>query len=265
MNYFFVKEEYYIQNNGGVPYKVICDIIDGKNIVDIYQIDQQATKKTDDIVFKKKSILTYYPKNVFVGHSPKNSMTEFSGGYGKEWDGNTILLHIDTNKYIFIYRTISSFESISNITSFISPIGNNSVPYPYAIDEYNNYYLLSEDVIIKSPNLEGYDNPYNYYYDYSLLTDDYGYVKPKRCKKIFNNIITFLCCNEHSTLRYNPFPEHKNTYCFQNKNDLYIIDTNNNKIKFSWDNFKTLMNEVASTYGFVPLNMNVINDSDQNV
>ena len=34
------------------------------------------------------------PKKVFIGKSVKNEMTKFSGGYGKYFDGNSILLNI---------------------------------------------------------------------------------------------------------------------------------------------------------------------------
>jgi len=58
------------------------------------------------------------------------------------------------NKYMHISKKISSFDSIGNITSFISFVGNSQFIYSYAIDEFNNYYLLQENVILKSPNLD---------------------------------------------------------------------------------------------------------------
>ena len=71
-------------------------------------------------------------------------MTKFSGGYGKFFDGNSILLKLSKNKYVYIGSVIYSFTSYNEITTFISPVGNSDVPYPYAIDEKNNYYLLLE-------------------------------------------------------------------------------------------------------------------------
>jgi len=69
-------------------------------------------------------------------------MTEFSGGYCSEFDGNTILLHIKNNEYVHIYDIIISFTSNSKIIQYVSPVGNNDVPYPYAVDEHNNYYFF---------------------------------------------------------------------------------------------------------------------------
>lgn len=255
-----IIKEYHIQNNGGIPYKVTCEEINNKYTVNIYEIIHRdsSDEENDDVMFRNDPIYTYYPQKVFIGSSPKIDMTEFSGAYGSEWDGNTILLHMESNKYIFIYRNISSFESIGIITSFVSPVSDNTIPFPYAIDEYNNYYLLDKNVIIKSLNLDRYDDPYTYYYDYMLLTDDHTCIPQKKCKKIFKNIVTFLCNNEISTLFYNPFPEKKNTYFFDNKDRLSIVDINNNTLQFSWNDYISLMNEVAITYNFIPLWLNVI-------
>ena len=40
-------------------------------------------------------------------------MTKFSGGHGKEFDGNSILLKIKKDRYVFIGNTIYEF-SIKN-------------------------------------------------------------------------------------------------------------------------------------------------------
>jgi hypothetical protein len=268
-NYFATQQnnkiqEYFIEDNGGKPYKVVCDNIDDKLVVYIYESDHYAIEENNNYMFKKDVLLTYYPQKVFVGKSPKTQMTEFSGGYDDNWDGNSVLLYMGTNKYIHISKKISSFDSIGNITSFISLVGNSRFIYSWAVDEFNNYYLLQENVILKSPKLDGYDDPYNYYYDLKNITDDTGYSPPKKSYKIFRNIVSLYCNDKLSTLFYNPFPEHINTYWFENKDNVYIIDVNNNKVPFSWGDYLSLMNEVADTYNFVPLKMHIINHSWNN-
>ena len=64
----------------------------------------------------------------------KIKTTIFSNGYGAKFTDNSILLKIKKNKYIFISHIIFSFTSKSEIKKFISLIGNNNIPYPYAID-----------------------------------------------------------------------------------------------------------------------------------
>ena len=71
-------------------------------------------------------------------------------------------LKIDENKYIFIGCIIYSFTTDYEITKFISPVGNNDFPYPYAIDTINNYYIMLHTIII-SVNHK-IDDPYDYYY-----------------------------------------------------------------------------------------------------
>lgn len=85
---------------------------------------------------------TITPEKIFIGKSPKNKMTEFSGGYGKKFDGNTILLHLFGNTYMFIGGEVIKFVAESKITTFVSPVGNSAVPYPFAVDESGNSYLL---------------------------------------------------------------------------------------------------------------------------
>jgi hypothetical protein len=96
-------------------------------------------------------------------------MTEFSEGYGKYFDGNTILIKLKQNKYIFIGASIYIFTIDYEIIKYVSPIGNNDVSYPYAIDIKNNYYLMLDSVIIPKNSMTNYSksnfDPYNYYYN----------------------------------------------------------------------------------------------------
>ncbi|AYV80574.1 MAG: hypothetical protein Harvfovirus3_19 [Harvfovirus sp.] len=52
-------------------------------------------------------------------------MTKFTGGYGPEYDGNTILLHIDKNNYVIIGPDIYSFRAFDEIIKFASPLANS--------------------------------------------------------------------------------------------------------------------------------------------
>ena len=156
-------QSYDILDNGGNPFKVTIRGL----TVDIYK----QTWTSNGIVLDKKPILTFKPKKIFIGKSPKNKMTEFSGGYGSKWDGNSILLHINRNKYIYIGPEIYSFTS-KPIESYVSPVGNSQVPYPFAVDIDKNYYLMEEHVIIH------YDDPYNVYYSIIHPDDHNISVKP---------------------------------------------------------------------------------------
>lgn len=144
---------YKIHDNGGRPYSVEVkgnNVNVYKNIYSekCYSSDENEDYASDDEYDLKLEFLkSFETKNVFIGEDNKSFDTDFRG--------NTILLDMGDNSYVYIQRDISEFKSLSKIVSYFSPIGNSDVPYPYAIDELGNYYLLSENVIL----LKG-DNPY---------------------------------------------------------------------------------------------------------
>jgi hypothetical protein len=196
LNKLSKHKHYYILDNGGYSFVVFIN----KNNVKIFK------KNDNDFlwdwgyeIFKKKEyylftelVKEYNTKKIFIGKSPLIEMTEFSGGHGKDFDGNSILINISNNKYVYIGSIIYNFTSYSKIIKFVSPVGNSSVPYPYAIDDKNNTYLFLEKLCIndktqktKLNNSKNYDNPYYYYYDFSKLIDS----KKIKNIKIINNRI----------------------------------------------------------------------------
>lgn len=110
-------------------------------------------------------------EQIFVGTSPFNKMTEFSGGHGPDFDGNTILLYINELNYIYIGDgVITKFTTKNKIVSYSSPVGNNFVAYPYATDDKGMIYLLVEDVVLLTP-AKKYDDPYDEYYKKCSIAD----------------------------------------------------------------------------------------------
>lgn len=155
-----MKSIYYTHDNGGRPFKV--EINEDKPVVDVY--DNYEESKT----YNKKLYSTKYT-NIWVGKSPKIEMTLFSDGYGKKFDGNSILVETCNLEYVFIGEKIFSFTSIAPIKTYVSPVGNSDVPYPYAIDSEGYLYLLIENVIVhpnqKTENLfKKSEEPYTVYY-----------------------------------------------------------------------------------------------------
>lgn len=166
-------KSYYTHNNGGRPFLVYVN----KSNVYIYKMNED-TYYTLEKDYSKDStknkwvyvefVKQYKPLKVFIGKSPKNDMTLFSGGYGKKFDGNSILLQIEKNKYVHIGINIYEFITNDTILKYISPVGNNDVPYPVAYGEKNIYFILHKKYIeyknaeeLKNMNNT---NPYKYYY-----------------------------------------------------------------------------------------------------
>ena len=79
--------------------------------------------------------------------------------------GNSILIKERKGKYIYIGERIASFQlQDDDIVEYLSPIGNNDVPYPYA-KGIKYTYLMIEKIKIPNEKLHNSD-PYRQYYDY---------------------------------------------------------------------------------------------------
>lgn len=155
-----MRKTYYTLHNGDRPHKIV---VESSKKVEIYKRVAFDYDK-EEYIYENKPFLSIKPIEIFIGKSPKNEMTESSGGFGPKFKGNSFLFRIMKNKYMFVEELIFTFVAKKQITKFVSPVGNNDVPYPYAVDEDNNYYLLVEDVIVTNMPEELKDDPYTFYY-----------------------------------------------------------------------------------------------------
>ena len=148
-------------DNYAIGFVVYIGKENDKNKVYIYgRTNNIVTRKyNDETVIFDNLVKEYEPLEIFIGNSPKNKMTEFSGGYGNKWDGNSILLRIGTDgefKYVHIGMRIYEFITDEIITKYVSSVGNNCVPYPYA-ESKNWCYDMSENEktpVSEHPNRE---------------------------------------------------------------------------------------------------------------
>ena len=77
---------YYTHNNGERP----CMVVVTSDSVHVYDnLTGSVLHVFDD------------PERVFVGESPKTRMTVFSQGYGSEFDGNSVPVHIKSCEYAY--------------------------------------------------------------------------------------------------------------------------------------------------------------------
>lgn len=139
---------YFTHDNGARPFKVV--VSSDQTIV---QICTLPTIENDSVRFSPKnytkSIRTYKNvQRVFVGKSPLNATTKFSGGSGKKFNGNSMLLKINCtihkNYYVFIGDRIYGFSTPDDdpIQTLHSTVGNNDVPYPIALSKKYVYFML---------------------------------------------------------------------------------------------------------------------------
>jgi hypothetical protein len=234
-------QEYFTHSNGSRPYKII---IYNNNLVRVFKSDN--------------CILNVFPQQIFVGKSEKNKMTEYSGGYGASFDGNTILLKMNDTTYFYIGGKMFSFTVNNPIISYYSPVGNNDVPYPYAIDSKNNYYLMIEDVILNNTKelinfLINNNDPYEYYYQATLITEDRG-IGTKPLFQNNSNIIRFYIGKELYTMKYSPLPSNEfDRFTKELGNNVYIRDKNNVKHNISKQQYIEIMEEFGNLIGVSPM------------
>ena len=266
---------HFIMDNGGLPYKVNISENNKQTKVMVYKniyidSDDEVNSDDEDFKFETEPILTYFPQEVLIGYSSKIEMTIMENSFDSDkTNGNSILLYMGDKNYIFIGPTIYSFKSLSKITNFLSPIGSSSITWPYAIDEHSNYYLLKSKVILLNyanrEYINTYDLPYNYYYDYHLITPDYSCTEPKKPKCVFKDIVKFYTTNndeiddeeDYTMLTYEPFPMQCN---YLKKKNMFIVDSNGKKTIVTSNDIIELMNEFGKMNCFTPLVVYIIHD-----
>ena len=247
------KKTYYIHDNGGRPFQCIIE----SNKINIYG-QTGYDEKSNKVIYDKKALLSFNPNKIFVGKSPKNEMTKFSGGHGPKFDGNTILLEMGNNECIYVGSEIWSFTTKDCIAKYISPVGNNDVPYPYAIDKSKNIYLITQGVVLKhsddiAKNLAKYDNPVDYYYDYHLMTPDRGTI-PQMMPKVDTGIDKWFVGKSQYTMTYSEFPEKDyDRLVKQDKGKMYIVDKKGKKTQLAKKDYIKLMDDFGKSQSFEPL------------
>jgi hypothetical protein len=182
-------ETYTTLDNGNAPFKV--NINKKTKILTVFKLTKIEFDNNYNVIsteYNKKVVDTKF-LNIFIGKSPKNKMTNFSKGYGKKFDGNTILAQIKSNTYMYIGETIYIFEvdNDETILAYQSPVGNNFVPYPYAISNKRVYFLLERkmvelDVFPRPIKVSTKEDLYGFLYDRESLVS----ISTKKIKKIKN-------------------------------------------------------------------------------
>ena len=190
-------KKYFIHDNGGRPFLAYV----GKTDVYIYKINEKYEIKNENYNRKNKNNSWMYTqlvkeyKNVvkiYIGKSPLNPSTKFSGGHGKSFDGNSILLQLTNNKCISIGWNIYEFTLLDNIENYYSPVGNSDVPYPFIIGDKYIYFMLDKTYIDRKylpTNLTKTEmtDLYSFYYGHSGNEELSKYKKKMKNVKIIQD------------------------------------------------------------------------------
>jgi len=133
-------KSYLVHDNGSRPFKVN---VNGKT-VEIYkgEFRKLADGKTIDYnnMDYTKLIKKLTVKEIHVGKSPCIPSADGCGAFG---NGNTILLHVSGNTYIYIGSQIYQFTMEDELKAYYSMIGNNDVPYPIILGSKYVYMMIN--------------------------------------------------------------------------------------------------------------------------
>jgi hypothetical protein len=152
---------YLIHDNGA---RTLFVHIKDNNTVSIRKLNIDGSKY-DSIV------KSYTVKKIIVGKSTydpsKKKQTIL-----KYLDGNSILLQLINNKYVFIGNCIYEFTMPDDYKKYYSLVGNSDVPYPVLVGSEYIYFMLDgvyipKEMVIVSNN--NYEDSYEYFYKNDLI------------------------------------------------------------------------------------------------
>ncbi len=170
---------YLIHDNGGRPFIVYFKYHNGyggEGEAYIYRMesDKYYWDEREVEPWNYTKLVKHFDyEQIYIGESPLNGMTSFSGGHGERFDGNTILFHLKDDKYMYVGQEIYQFRMKDDFLRFCSPVGNNDVPYPFIIGNKYAYMMLDRGYIDKD-KFDTYTDEstdlYMYYYGHSGTT-----------------------------------------------------------------------------------------------
>lgn len=132
---------------------------------------KKATRMCENTFIKKYSYLFPHPEifytqlikkckceYVYIGESQESAFT----GYRSFWDkltfrdpfsvfkGNTILLSMGKNTYIYIGSHISNVKFNETVEEYLSPVGKSDVPEPMLVGEKSILFLEDDTIVPKT-------------------------------------------------------------------------------------------------------------------
>lgn len=135
-------KHYDIHDNFGRPFRVFVSD-DGKKVYIYKDVNTGTLKEPADY---SKLIKEVKAKEIYIGKSTGHAAgADHRPDEAKTFVGNTILLQISANKYIYIGSSIYEFEMEDKVDKYFSMVGRNDVPYPVLLGTENVYFMLEDD------------------------------------------------------------------------------------------------------------------------
>ncbi len=211
--------------------------------VNIYDLSletfDQNTLEYNDI--KNAPKLTLIAQTILVGSPLEDDLNE----------GNVIIIETMPLEYYYIGSTIYKFTTKSPLMELVSNVGNNKITTPYAVDSNDSYYLFNNFTIISGVSRSTMDtNPYLYFNDNSLITEDRVY-HPPRQPSAKTDITSMYIGTIRYTARWvsNPAAEYDRIMKCYNRN-IFVEYTGQPKVQINRDQFVEIMNNFGKLMGY---------------
>jgi hypothetical protein len=128
------EKTYTILDNGGTPFVVEVT----PSSLKVFQTDYDEVLGMSVIV---KEVLTSPYKRLFVGD---NLLKDKRAAKKGMYPGNSLLFELAKGSDLYVGSEIFQFQTRNKeeIHTYMSPVGNSSVPYPYAVGTTHTYFML---------------------------------------------------------------------------------------------------------------------------
>jgi len=143
------ESEYIVHDNGGRPFKVVVySPMPSGSDATLVQIHRFVSMAKYEFLVEYNNVM-----HVMVGKNPCPAVDVCETGDPKltlTFTGNTIILQLETNRYVFIGRDVYEFSLADGdiIEEYYSPVVNSDVPYPVIRGTKYGYFMLDKKMIL---------------------------------------------------------------------------------------------------------------------
>ncbi len=127
---------------------------------------------------KNKVVLKTRYQKIFIGD---NNLKEPRAAPKGKYPGNSILIRVSADNYIYIGSEIYGFKSPDTIKEYYSPVGNSHVPYPYAVGDKYVYFMLDR-IAVPKEQIDLTKDAYAQFYQSDMCTPKKRHMSSSFCK-----------------------------------------------------------------------------------
>lgn len=227
-----MSQTLYTHWNGGRPYRVV--ITGNQAAVSTESDDGQQDYDNNPV------LITFFERIWIGGDDEVDENDEHDFGFG-----NSVLLQLDAQTYLWIANLILTFEAFSPIVDFESPVFGSDMPYAWARDEEGSTYVLLEYVVLPKNAFAVHVNPHSWFYDHRNITKDLCRIPPVEARYPNSlDIVEAHIGRERFTLSWHAAPRNHYDWMIGKKKKKFVIkNSKGEQRELSCDEYVELMDD----------------------